>query len=207
MPEIKALQESRGLDSFTVLAVNAGETLPEAQRFIDFLQAPFVYALDPGLVVSDAYGVYGLPLSVFIDSDGFVRATYNGHANRQRLETYITAAVEARPPGALPDQLKLISTIPRDRILRLTRSSPGRLDFASRSLRCDASYCAQSAVDAVKALPGVTSVRYDSRAAEPKLTLRYNANALSEQQLIDTVLGRLSALPDPVYTSELELQR
>src|SRR4051812_2764555 len=54
MPEIKAQQAERGVDSFAVLAVNAGETRAQAVEFIDYLRAPFTYGLDPGLKLSDA---------------------------------------------------------------------------------------------------------------------------------------------------------
>src|SRR5688572_35940 len=92
MPEIKALQAERGADGFVVLAVNAGETRAQAVEFIDYLQAPFTFALDPGLKLSDAYGVRGLPQSIFIDATGVVQAVYAGHADRARLTAYMDAA-------------------------------------------------------------------------------------------------------------------
>ena len=68
MPDPKALQEERGVDNVSILAINAGETRAQADEFIDFLDAPFVFALDPGLVVSDAYGVRERQSSLLIDS-------------------------------------------------------------------------------------------------------------------------------------------
>ncbi|HEY7465196.1 MAG TPA: TlpA disulfide reductase family protein, partial [Dehalococcoidia bacterium] len=41
MPEIKAALEERGLESFAVLAINAGESRERALEFVDFLDAPF----------------------------------------------------------------------------------------------------------------------------------------------------------------------
>ena len=99
MPEIKAVQQERGPDSFVVLAVNAGETSAQALEFIDFLKAPFTFALDPGLKLADAYGVRGLPNSIFIDSTGVVQAVYAGHADRARLNAYMDAAARAQPPA------------------------------------------------------------------------------------------------------------
>ena len=125
MPDIKALQEEYGYDTFSVLAINAGETRDEALEFIDFLDAPFIYALDPSLIASDAYGVYGLPLSVFIDSGGVIRAVYRGHANRERLGALMTAAIEARPRaisrGPAPDHDDPARARPRSRDQRARR--------------------------------------------------------------------------------------
>jgi hypothetical protein len=94
-----------------VLAINAGETRADALEFIDFLRAPFVYGLDTGMRVTDAYGVYGLPLSVFIDSSGVVQAVYRGHASAALLERFVVAAIGAHPPGEVPAVLRIISTI------------------------------------------------------------------------------------------------
>jgi len=206
MPEIKALQEEKGLDSFNVLAINAGEPLTSARKFIDFLQAPFVYGLDPGLVVSDAYGVYGLPVSVFIDSQGVVQATYNGHASRQRLEAYVRAAIEAKPPGAFPETLRLISTVPRERVLQVTKRDKDRVELSSRSLRCDARYCAQEALASLKTAKGIISLRLEAGRAQPVLSLRYDAAVLSEHEVIQAVVKALEAHADPLYQGALEVR-
>ena len=100
MPEIKALQEQRGSVAFSVLAINSGETEAQAAEFIEYIDAPFLYGLDIGLVLTDAYGVYGLPMSVFIDSTGVVQMTYRGHADRPRLERYTDAAITPNCPAS-----------------------------------------------------------------------------------------------------------
>ena len=125
MPDLKALQEARGVDNVSILAVNAGETRAQANEFIDFLDAPFVFALDPGLVVSDAYGVYGLPLSVFLDAEGVVRGVYQGHAQPEILETLVKAAFDAAPHGELPAVIRTVSHIPRDRVLTVFVTKTG----------------------------------------------------------------------------------
>jgi thiol-disulfide isomerase/thioredoxin len=117
MPDLKALQENRGVENVSILAVNAGESRDQADEFIDFLDAPFIYGLDLGLVISDAYGVYGLPLSVFLDAEGVVRGVYRGHAQPAILEALVTAAFEAAPHGELPAVLRTVSHIPRERVL------------------------------------------------------------------------------------------
>jgi len=206
MPDIKAIQEEKGTDAFAVLAINAGESVPDARKFIDFIQAPFTFGLDPGLVISDAYGIYGLPVSLFVDSQGVVQAAYNGHALHPRLEAYIDAAIQASPPGAFPDSLRLLSTVMRDRVLQVTKRGTGSVEYTSRSLRCDNRYCANDAIAALKDAPGITSVRLDTKRAYPTLSLRYDSKATSEQAVTDAVVRALTAIDDPVYTTPLEVR-
>jgi cytochrome c biogenesis protein CcmG/thiol:disulfide interchange protein DsbE len=206
MPEIKALQERQGPDGFTVLAVNAGETRAEALPFIDFLKAPFVYGLDTDLTVTDAYGVYGLPLSVFIDSDGVVRGLHRGHADRTRLEALVSAAGTGGSAGETPFQLRLISTIPRDRLLTVTKKTESEVVVESRSLRCDASYCAKDAVAALSSVPGIASTRLRLSKGEPTLTLRFDRTKLSADDVVAAVRASLEAVSDPVYTQPPEVR-
>jgi thiol-disulfide isomerase/thioredoxin len=206
MPSIKALQEERGLDAFSVLAVNAGETRAEALEFIDFLDAPFIYGLDSELVLSDAYGVYGLPLSIFIDAEGVVQAVYRGHAEQARLAAYVDAAIGARPPGELPPALRTISTIPRERSLTVEARGSDRVVFSSRSLRCDASYCADPAIEGLRRLAGIASVDTETGGVAPSLSVRFDPKATPQQQVVDHLVAALSALPDPVYEGALEVR-
>jgi hypothetical protein len=131
---------------------------------------------------------------------------YRGHADRERLEAYVAAAVRAEPPGELPVVLRLITPIPRERLLVVSREGAGRVVFASRSLRCDHAYCADSAVDALRALAGVQELRLDRTSPEARLFVRFDATAVSESAVVEALAGALSATPDPVYQRDLEVR-
>jgi cytochrome c biogenesis protein CcmG, thiol:disulfide interchange protein DsbE len=204
MPEIKALQEEKGRDTFSVLAINAGESREEAQAFIDFLQAPFVYGLDLNLAVADAYGVYGLPLSVFIDAGGVVQVVYRGHADRLRLEAFVAAAIDAKPAAEPAAALRTFTTIPRDRVLNVTRTAGNELAFTSRSLRCDASYCAPDIASRLLD-PAVERAVFITEG-EPRLVVRFRPDDGAEARIVSAVAGALAALRDPVYDKPLQVR-
>jgi thiol-disulfide isomerase/thioredoxin len=197
MPEIKGLQSELGLDSFSVLAINAGETRSRAQEFIDFLSAPFLFGLDADLTVADAYGVSGLPLSVFIDSTGVIQAVYRGHAPRDLLERFVQAAIRARPPGEIPVVIRTVTTIPRERVL-VVREQGRTLRLTSKTLRCDITYCADKVIESLRAIDGVTAVDEVSRGAEPALTLKLDGTARADA-IVQAVVAALEAHPDPLY--------
>lgn len=203
MPEIKALQESRGLDAFSVLAINVGESRADALEFIDFLNAQFLYGLDSALTIADAYGVYGLPLSVFIDGSGVIQAVYRGHADRQRLEVFTDAAIKAQPPGDLPVVLRLLSTIPRERVLTVQANGAGSLTLVSRSLRCDSGYCARPGIEALTRTAGIASAKLEEKPGkEPKLLVRFEPGQIGSDEVVAKLVALLSTLDDPVYTTE-----
>ena len=206
MPEIKALQQQRGVDAFSVVAVNAGETPAAAARFIDFLGAPFFYALDADLVISDAYRVHGLPLSVFVDAGGVVRHVFRGHADRSRLETFVQAAIDAREPGPVPPAITFISNIPRERVLLVSAQDGSTLRFDSKSLRCDPAYCAEEAVRSLRSVAGVLRVEHLATGAAPHMAVSFDPRATSEATVVETVTNVLAALPDPVYDRPLEVR-
>jgi thiol-disulfide isomerase/thioredoxin len=205
MPAIKALQEERGRDAFAVLAVNAGETPSEAQEFIDFLEAPFLYGLDLDMRVTDAYGVYGLPLSVFVDSGGVVRAVYRGHADRMLLTRFLDAAIAAQPPGDVPPVLRIVSTIPRERLLSV-QVEGARLVSRSRTLRCDPSYCAESAVRGIAGLPGVTNVDFSAREGAVMLTVEFERKAVNVETVVAELVRRLESTQDPLYEGPVQVR-
>ncbi len=199
MPVIKDLQAERGVETFSVLAINAGESRERAQEFIEFLEAPFVYGLDVGLTISDAYAVYGLPLTVFIDSNGIVRAVYRGATDRKRLETMADAAIFAQEPIDFGPSLRFVSPIPRDRLLVATQISENELIIRSRSLRCDASYCADSVLAATASLAGVLSAELDQSSSEPALRVSFVAAPGAGQQIAQALAEIIETLQDPIY--------
>ena len=200
MPEIKAAQEERGIDSFAVLAVNAGETRERALEFVDFLEAPFTYGLDTNLVVSDAYRVYGLPASVFIDAEGVIQTIYAGYTGPERLGIFLDAAINAQPPGELPVVLRLINTIPRERLLNVQSLGETEVKLSSRSLRCDAGYCGVEAVIAeLESFAEVAVIARDEGPADPSLTVSFDPTLLTRDQIVDITVQALESRSDPVY--------
>ena len=207
MPELKAAQEERGLDSFAVLAINSGETRERAIEFEDFLEAPFTFGLDLNLTVSDLYRVRGLPATVFIDSEGVVQTWYAGYTGLELLNLFLDAAINAQPPGELPVVIRLINTIPRDRILTVEHKGDGELKLSSRSLRCDAGYCGADFVEQdLESFVSVEVVSRDDDAANPSLTVRFDPELLTREQIVDLVVQALEAQADPVYERPVTVQ-
>lgn len=206
MPEIKALQAEIGGEALVVVAVNAGETRQRALEYINFLEAPFAWVLDPRLVVSDAYGVYGLPLSVFVDAEGIVRGVYRGHMGRPIMEQYTRAALDAAPVGETPLVFRLITPIPRERMLLVSRRGKESIEIESRTLRCDVSYCAEPAIAKLRALDGVREVELTAVRGEPVLRIRFDARVVDEARVLEALTVALEAHADPVYVGPLELR-
>jgi len=207
MPDIKEVQAERGLDHLTVLAINAGESRGRALQFIEFIRAPFIWALDFDLTVADVYGVRGLPHTVYVDANGVIRAVYAGQAEKARLNAYVDAASRGGEPPSFPVNLRIISTIPRDRVLLVQASGEGHITFSSRALRCDSAYCAQSAVDAFSELPGIRSVTSEtSGGAEPRVLVEFDPRLIGPDHVVQSLATALDALQDPVYDTKLEVR-
>ena len=200
MPEIKAAQEERGLDSFAVLAINAGETRERALEFVEFLDAPFIFGLDSNLAISDLYRVHGLPATVFIDAEGVVQTWYAGYMGEERLGIFLDAAINAQPPGDLPVELRLISTIPRERVLSVESMGDSELRLSSRSLRCDTGYCGVEDVIAdLESFAEVVVTDRDDDAVSPSITVQFNPSLLTREQIVDITVQALESRADPVY--------
>jgi peroxiredoxin/copper chaperone CopZ len=206
MPNIKAVQEEVGSDRLAVLAINAGESRKEALQFIDYLQAPFDWALDPDLVVADAYGVYGLPESVFIDAGGIIRAVYRGHASRDLFASFVQAAVDAATAGDPAPTIRLITTVPRERAVEVRYPGPGKVQFVSRSLRCDATYCAAGAAEALRGLPGVRSVAAGFAGGKPSMTVEFDRAVTDAASIREALLADLQRRSDPLYTGPITVK-
>ncbi|MGE0134926.1 MAG: TlpA family protein disulfide reductase [Dehalococcoidia bacterium] len=201
MPVLQSAQSERGVDHFTVLAVNAGETRERAQEFIDIIDAPFVWTLDFDLTVSDAYGVHGLPHTVFIDAEGIVRTTYAGATNRVRLDTYLDAVVRGTEPAPLPNELRFVTRIPRDHVLDVDVRDASTVVLSSRRLRCDVAYCADSVSEALLGTAGVLAVSAAAgrTADESSLEVRFDSETVTAEALVETVVALLDGLPDPLF--------
>lgn len=89
--ELPMIQDyaDRHADDFVVLAVNADEEHAKVAEFVSEFGYDLVFLLDPGNVIGNAYRVMGLPTSIFIDEDGFWRATHIGELDEPLLKSYL----------------------------------------------------------------------------------------------------------------------
>ncbi|MEX2245160.1 MAG: TlpA disulfide reductase family protein [Dehalococcoidia bacterium] len=203
LPEFKALQQELGTENLHIVAVNAGEDSRTAQDFLDFLDVPqFRVAMDPTLVVSDAYGVYGMPTSLFLDADGVIRAIYVGQLSKELLREYVAAASEGTTAGEPPAKTRLITTVARDHTLVVRDLGDGRLEFASKSLRCDDTYCSDPAIAALADAGGTDVIeRY---LDEDPARIVVSSDAVREE-VAQALADALTALGDPLYERPLEI--
>jgi hypothetical protein len=157
--------------------------------------------------VSDLYRVRGLPATVFIDAKGVVQTWYAGYTGVERLNVFLDAAINAQPPGELPVVIRLINTIPRDRVLTVEPMGAGELKLSSRSLRCDAGYCGVDfVVQDLESFAGVAVVSRDDEVANPSLTVRFDPELLTPQQIVDLTVQAIEARQDPVYERPVTVQ-
>ncbi|CAA7612523.1 TlpA disulfide reductase family protein [Magnetospirillum sp. SS-4] len=66
---------------FEVLAVNAGQEKGDIAEFIAKLGVTYPVLLDPGSKVTRAYGVTGLPMTLFVGRDGKVKGRILGETD------------------------------------------------------------------------------------------------------------------------------
>lgn len=132
--------------------MNVGEDSGAAKRFLRELDAPdFYVGMDPTLAVADAYGVRGMPQSIFIDADGIIRAVYVGQLDEDLMREYFRAASLGTDEADRPGPLRFVTTVARERALEVDPLDGGRVEFRSKSLRCDDAYCATPVVDTLSA--------------------------------------------------------
>ncbi len=209
MSDLKAVQEEAGADAFNVVAVNSGEDSAQAREFLDELNAPaFRVAMDPTLVVSDTYGVYGLSHTVFVDKDGVIRATYAGQLSADLMRQYLAAAATGTDGADPPRSLRLLGNVQaRRHVLEVRDAGTGSAEFRSKSLRCDDSYCASGVLDAFAKAVGVSDVQRFVAEDPPRIAVRYDAAAVSLDVLTSALADLLDANADPLYQQPLEIER
>lgn len=207
LPDLRDYQQELGPDRLNVLAVNVGESSDEAKDFFAALDAPDMrVGLDPSLVIADAYRVRGMPQSVFIDSQGIIRAVYVGQLTQDALRDYGQAAARgADQPDDATGPLRIVTTVARDHVLEVETLDDGRLALRSKSLRCDDAYCAAPAVDALAAAGGVLHVERHLDVDPAEIIVTFDTERTAEAELVDALVAALDGLEDPLYTRPLEI--
>ena len=119
----------------------------------------------------------------------------------------MTAAIDAKPPGPLPPVIRIVNTIPRDRVLFVLQQGEDELLFRSRSLRCDSLYCADSVLDLINGSPGVLRTKLSAtNLSEPTLSVRFDPVLLPGSEIVTALANALASLDDPVYDRPLEVR-
>jgi thiol-disulfide isomerase/thioredoxin len=77
MPDIEVILREHAADGLAVIAVNNGERIQAAQRFLERLNVEFTaFAYDPAADIVRRYQIPGMPTSYFIDADGVITGVY-----------------------------------------------------------------------------------------------------------------------------------
>lgn len=209
MPGLERQRHAHLADGLAVVAVNVGEGAGDAREFIESLELfEFAVAMDPDLTISDAYGVRGLPHSLFVDARGVIQAEYRGQLDDETMDRYVQAAIDAVRGGEAPTQLRIVTTVPREHVLEVfpDEEDPGRVRFVSRRFRCDDAYCVEPALDELRAAAGVSAFELRDEQMPPSLLVAFDPAAVSVEDIVAIVAEALRAHPDPLYTRELEVR-
>ena len=87
LPVVQQLHTER--DDVAIVGVNHLDHRDDAREFMAKYGATIPAAHDPGGSVALDYGLRGLPVTVFIDSDGRVASTVHGEVDRDELDRRI----------------------------------------------------------------------------------------------------------------------
>lgn len=206
LPDFKEVQQELGADNVNVVAVNTGEGVGDASRFLNDLDArDFHVAMDPTLTVSDAYAVFGMPTSLFLDADGVIRAVYVGQIDQDLMREYLAAASTGTTTGEPPTKIRLITGVARDHVLTFDDLGGGRVELTSRSLRCDDSYCANDLISAFGKSSGISLVERLEADEAPGLRVTFDEQMLTPGEIAERLRVALEAAGDPVYDEPLQV--
>jgi len=98
MPAMQAAYDRLREKGFVVLAVNELEDDAKVREHIQAFRHTFPVLMDRENRVASLYGVYGLPVSVFIDEAGIVRSYIKGGLlTEQKIEDELAKIRAAKP--------------------------------------------------------------------------------------------------------------
>ncbi|KUO64114.1 MAG: hypothetical protein APF84_08375 [Gracilibacter sp. BRH_c7a] len=89
MPDIEAIHREYADKDLVILAVNVGENQNVVGKYIDNNGFSFSVLLDPDMKASRLYKVNSIPVSVFIDKEGKIRAQRVGLLTKDQMLSYI----------------------------------------------------------------------------------------------------------------------
>ena len=208
MPDLRDVQAEYGAENLQVVAVNSGESVGDVRAFITSLEADdFIFAMDPSLALTDAYGVLGLSHSVFVDAGGVIRATYTGQMSKEQMREFAEAAIAAAPAVDAPFSIRLPGTVQaRSSVLVVEDIGDNVIRITSRRLRCDDSFCADTIVDGLAAAEGITQIARELTADPPYIDVTYDAAILLREEVAGMLAELVPAGGDPLYQSAVTVE-
>lgn len=85
-PDIAAVQSEYAARGLQVVGVDVEENATKAKQFVATHHLNYPAVVDAG-TLSDAYSINGMPVNVFIDKAGIVRAIEIGELSRDEMES------------------------------------------------------------------------------------------------------------------------
>jgi peroxiredoxin len=90
MPTLAAYYREHRAESFTIIAIAAGDSPEAVSEFAQLYNLEFPVWLDPNTAALQAFGNGNLPNSYVIDRSGTVRYAWTGEIDKAMLEKYVT---------------------------------------------------------------------------------------------------------------------
>ncbi len=94
MPTLQAYYTAHLPEGFTLLAIEAGDPLPDVIAFVESYQLTFPILIDPNNLALRAFSNDSLPSSYVLDRQGNVRLAWTGPISLEMLEKYVTPLLE-----------------------------------------------------------------------------------------------------------------
>jgi peroxiredoxin len=94
MPALQAYYDTHQEQGFTIIAIEAGETVPEVKAFVEEYRLTFPVWPDRGQKSLLAFRNMNLPNSYVIDREGIIRLTWTGPISEKMLENTVTPLLE-----------------------------------------------------------------------------------------------------------------
>lgn len=95
MPAIQAAYNKYSRSDFTVIEINVEEGPDKVQGFVDDLELRLPVARDSSGKVTQAYRVFGLPNSYFVNKDGIILARFVGAMSKEYIDSQIRKGLQA----------------------------------------------------------------------------------------------------------------
>jgi cytochrome c biogenesis protein CcmG/thiol:disulfide interchange protein DsbE len=96
MPTLQEFYSDHSQENFTILAIEAGDPIPDVKQFVSDNELTFPILLDPMNLALRAFQNDNLPSSYVIDRAGMVRLAWTGPISLEMLEKSITSLLEEK---------------------------------------------------------------------------------------------------------------